>query len=238
MIICAHCHHQNPKDVTHCEACFSELSPESSCPSCGHNQLTRARFCGHCGYLLEDQIFTKIEDIVTKIPALNIPEPAPPEPLIELKNFRPFSSIVSVPTPTLGSGHGPREHGRSQAIRTLPSPRVKPREKSLNAVLIHQGTQFRVQLNQYQFPIYLGKPNRKRMPDIDLSTFKNSAIVSRMHANIHFKDNTFFIRDSGSANGTYVNHIRIQPGHIQCLEGGDKISFGQGDLVTFIFELS
>lgn len=106
------------------------------------------------------------------------------------------------------------------------------------ATLIHQATQFKIQLDQYDSPIHLGKPNRKVMPTINLETFKHAEVISRIHAAILIENDSFFIQDNGSANGTYLNRQRIQPGHPHPLISGDTISLGKGDLVTFTFELS
>ena len=237
MIICAHCHHQNSDEFSYCEACCSALTAEASCPNCGHNHLATARFCGHCGYLLEDQPSLNDQDSVTEIRTLDIPEPLPPDPVIDLSTLRPINPVISLQSSAIA--HRPREQGPWQAPHIQQSPQaVVSRPRSRQAILIHQSTQTQIPLDRNQFPIHLGKPNRKIMPDIDLSTFQHSAIVSRIHADIQIENDTFLIRDSGSANGTFVNNQRIHAGQVQPLESGDKISLGQGDLVTFIFELS
>ena len=53
---------------------------------------------------------------------------------------------------------------------------------------------------------------------------KGSDIVSREHAKINFKKNSFLLLDLGSSNGTLLNNYKIeQP---EKLEHGDKIEIG------------
>lgn len=53
--------------------------------------------------------------------------------------------------------------------------------------------------------------------------------LSRHHAEIFFNDDAWHIRDSGSANGTYVNSIRIE--EVIRLGKGDRILLGDTELV-------
>jgi phosphoserine phosphatase RsbU/P len=53
--------------------------------------------------------------------------------------------------------------------------------------------------------------------------------LSRHHAEIIFTDDAWHIRDSGSANGTYVNSIRIE--EVIRLGKGDRILLGDTELV-------
>ena len=50
----------------------------------------------------------------------------------------------------------------------------------------------------------------------------NSA-VSRIHADIIRKDDTFYIRDKGSTNGTFIDGVRIPPQEEIELFDGDEI---------------
>ena len=235
MNICSQCHHQNSNTARQCEACGSKLSAQLSCPSCGQDYLETARFCGHCGHLLEyhdvphfDIGSTSLADV----PALNIPELRPPEPEIDI--YSPTSLALKTSTRSLVMDDSKTVVAPGRQVFSATDSSDKPPR----AALIHRATRFRIQLYQSQSPIHLGKPNRKVMPDINLADFKHSEVVSRIHADICIKDNDFFIRDSGSVNGTFVNNRLIRPGQAQLLKSGDKIALGKGDLVTFIFELS
>ena len=86
--------------------------------------------------------------------------------------------------------------------------------------------------------IHIGKPNDRIPPDIDVSGFSNSEIVSRIHADIRVEGDSHYIEDVGSSNGTYINNSPLLPGNRHRLRPGDRISLGKGDLVTFLFQLA
>lgn len=81
----------------------------------------------------------------------------------------------------------------------------------------------------------LGKPKDKIIPDIDISRLPNADFVSRLHAEIHVEKNVYYLVDVGSANGTYLNNVRIKPAKRYQLNFGDKIDLGHGSKVTFLF---
>lgn len=53
--------------------------------------------------------------------------------------------------------------------------------------------------------------------------------LSRHHAELFFSDSSWYVRDSGSANGTYVNSIRIE--EVIKIGKGDRILLGDTELV-------
>jgi ribosomal protein L40E len=106
------------------------------------------------------------------------------------------------------------------------------------AILFHVQTNTRIEIPPNLDVIHLGKPNSQIPPDIDVSGFPNSEIVSRIHADIRVEGDTYFIEDVGSSNGTYINHTPLLTGNRHRLRSGDRIALGKGDLVTFIFQLA
>jgi len=109
--------------------------------------------------------------------------------------------------------------------------------QSQAVTLIHVQTQTTLELPQGLTVIHLGKPNEQVPPDIDVSGFANSDVVSRVHADIRLEGDAYYLEDTGSANGTYVNHTPLSPGNRHRLRSGDRLSLGKGDLVTFIFQI-
>ncbi|NES18874.1 MAG: FHA domain-containing protein [Symploca sp. SIO3E6] len=107
-----------------------------------------------------------------------------------------------------------------------------------SAKLLHLQTDTTIELPQNISVIHIGKPNDKIPPDIDVSGFPDSDIVSRIHADIRVEGDAFYIEDIGSSNGTYVNHAPLTPGNRHRLRAGDRISLGKGDQVTFLFQSS
>lgn len=106
------------------------------------------------------------------------------------------------------------------------------------ASLLHVQTNTVLELSQNLSVIHLGKPGGPVPPDIDVSGFPDSAIVSRVHADIRVEADVFFIEDMGSSNGTYINHNPLLPGNRHRLRAGDRIALGKEDKVTFIFQLA
>lgn len=103
---------------------------------------------------------------------------------------------------------------------------------------LHVQTNTLIELPPNILVIHMGKPNDQIPPDIDVSGFPNSEIVSRVHADIRVEGDAFYIEDVGSANGTYVNHTPLLRGNRHRLRAGDRVSLGKGDLVTFLFQVS
>jgi len=55
--------------------------------------------------------------------------------------------------------------------------------------------------------------------------------VSRRHASLSWEEGTFVLRDLGSANGTFLNAVRITEPHV--LREGDAISLGGDAVLSF-----
>lgn len=108
---------------------------------------------------------------------------------------------------------------------------------SPTAILTHVQTGFVIHLPTTLPVIHIGKPNEIVPPDVDLSGFPNSQIVSRVHACIIVEGSNFYIEDKGSANGTYINYVPLPVGTRHLLKSGDRIAFGKGDKVSFIFTI-
>jgi pSer/pThr/pTyr-binding forkhead associated (FHA) protein len=106
------------------------------------------------------------------------------------------------------------------------------------AKLLHVQTNRIIDLPQNLSVIHIGKSNDRIPPDVDVSGFPNSEIVSRIHADIRVEGDAHYIEDVGSSNGTYINNLPLLPGNRHRLRAGDRIALGKGDLVTLIFQIS
>ncbi len=73
------------------------------------------------------------------------------------------------------------------------------------------------------------------IPDLDLSPFSAyEAGVSRLHASIRQQEGQVIIIDLGSANGTRVNGIKIEPNVPHTLLHGDVLTLGKLKLQVLI----
>ncbi|MEH2258621.1 FHA domain-containing protein [Nostoc sp.] len=107
----------------------------------------------------------------------------------------------------------------------------------LNLELFHFQTNTSLQFPPNLSVICIGKPNDQKPPDIDVSGLPDSDVVSRIHAQIWINGDEYYITDLGSSNGTYINGAKLQPQVFCPLHPGDKVSFGQGDKITFMFRM-
>lgn len=106
------------------------------------------------------------------------------------------------------------------------------------ARLLHVQTNTPIEMPANLNVIHIGKPNDRVPPDVDVSGFPNSEIVSRVHADIRVEGDLYYIEDVGSANGTYINNMPLPIGNRHRLRPGDRIALGKGDKVTFLFQIS
>lgn len=265
MIVCPNCNHQNPDGANQCEACYTPLPAMSSCPNCGSSVQTDATFCGQCGCDLRSSASVSGEEQATAseqalpptavsfpdIPAtVAMPALDPPEPLVQPE---PVGSSAGVPS-TASSGASAAEAASSASnqpvappapspMPTAPAPTPaaggsKTQLQQQTAKLLHIQTNTELELPQQLSVIHLGKPNERIPPDIDVSGFPNSEVVSRVHADIRVEGDGFYLEDVGSANGTYVNNFPLPAGNRHRLRPGDRIALGKGDMVTFLFQIS
>ncbi len=165
----------------------------------------------------------------TAVPATTFAEPPvipvasstpPPPPTI------PVASPTPPPPPTI------------PVASPAPSTASKTQLQQQSAKLLHVQTDRLIELSPTLSVVHIGKPNDRVPPDVDVSGFPNSEVVSRMHADIRVEGDAYYIEDVGSSNGTYINNSPLLPGNRHRLRTGDRIALGKGDMMTFLFQLS
>lgn len=88
----------------------------------------------------------------------------------------------------------------------------------------------------YDTPLTLGRNDLENGVVVDIDLTKLGGLkrrVSRRHAAIGDKNNGFFIEDTGSSHGTYVNKAKITPHQPQPIHDGDEIRLAE---MVFKFE--
>ncbi|MEM8614910.1 MAG: FHA domain-containing protein, partial [Cyanobacteria bacterium P01_H01_bin.105] len=153
------------------------------------------------------------------------PPPLPSDPVSE--NIPTAIDIYSEPPITRPSA--------TQSAEVL-APQTQL--QTLTSRLLHVQTDTLMELPIGLGLIHIGKPNDRIPPDIDVSGFPDSEIVSRVHANIRIEGDVYYIEDVGSSNGTYINNLPLAAGNRHRLRPGDRIALGKGDKVSFIFQLA
>ncbi|MHC5610932.1 MAG: FHA domain-containing protein [Nostoc sp.] len=168
-------------------------------------------------------------------PQVSVIESSAPEPVPTVP-AQPVVFEKSIPTPP------PLESApASEAQEKEPAPAstaARTQLQQVTARLIHVQSDQLIELPQNVSVIHIGKPNDRIPPDIDVSGFPNSEIVSRIHADIRVEGDAYYVEDVGSSNGTYINNSPLLPGNRHRLRPGDRISLGKGDLMTFLFQLA
>lgn len=141
--------------------------------------------------------------------------PAPPPPPVAPAPVEPPAAAVMPPTPM-------------PAATQIQQPVAK---------LLHVRTNTPVEIPPHLTVVHIGKPNERIPPDIDVSGFPDGDVVSRVHADIRVDPNGYYLEDSNSSNGTYVNNQPLRSGDRYLLRPGDRISLGKEDKVSFIFQV-
>lgn len=266
MIVCPNCNHQNPDGAVQCEACYTPLPEMIACPNCQATVQADASFCGQCGFNLQSAppahpavsapVSSELPNlnVSSEIPDLSppqldvsseIPDLTPPDPLIQpdpifpqSESGQPSPAATQAVGATPASAYPPAGSAQAEA----PSPPVTPANttqlQQQVARLLHIQTNTVIELPHNLALVHIGKPNDRIPPDIDVSGFPSSEIVSRVHADIRVEGDIYYIEDVGSSNGTYVNNLPLPLGNRHRLRPGDRIALGKGDKVSFIFQLS
>ncbi|MBE0689246.1 MAG: FHA domain-containing protein [Anaerolineae bacterium] len=70
-------------------------------------------------------------------------------------------------------------------------------------------------------------PDEQTQPDIDLTSLKaEESGVSRFHARFSHKEETLYVEDMGSTNGTRINGFELAAGKSYRLTPSDEIELG------------
>lgn len=170
-------------------------------------------------------------------PQVSVTESSSPEPPPTVAAQPVVSGQIPTPPPVEPAPASEAEVPPSAA----PAPTTTAARTQLQQVtarLIHIQSDRLIELPQNLSVIHIGKLNDRIPPDIDVSGFPNSEIVSRIHADIRVEGDAHYVEDVGSSNGTYINNLPLLPGNRHRLRPGDRISLGKGDLMTFLFQLA
>jgi ribosomal protein L40E len=254
MSICPNCNHSNPSGATQCEACFTPLPATANCPSCGASVQLDATFCGQCGTSLKSatgQAVAAIPNIESALPPTIIAVPgaavsqpptvATPGPFVAEPIPEPsFGTSTPTPLPVIEPFAPPTVVTEPELnlapVVTAPTPGTSSTQlQQIGFQLTHIQSGTVIDIPSNVNVLHMGKPNDQIPPDIDVSGFPCAEVVSRIHADLRIEGDSVYVEDTGSSNGTYINHNVLPKGNRHLLRVGDRISLGKGDLVTFLF---
>lgn len=114
----------------------------------------------------------------------------------------------------------------NQSASSFPPPQPLPPGAQPKLVVL-RGLKLNVEYPLYEGHNFIGRADEKPV-DIDLEDQEpvDRIWCSRQHALISFEDQTLYIEDLNSSNGTFVNRARIYPGQRRPLHVGDVIQVG------------
>ena len=172
-------------------------------------------------------------------PDFDLPDLVEPDPLLipePVSSNEPEASQVEATQPETPQLEAPPTPELASPVQPPAARPMATQLQTLSVRLRHVQTDTPIELPRQLSIVRIGKPNDQTPPDIDVSGFPDSEIVSRTHANLRVEGDVYYIEDVGSSNGTYVNGLPLPAGNRHRLRPGDRIALGKGDKVSFIFE--
>ena len=210
MTICPECHYKNKVGEFYCEQCGTPLyvARQSQSP-CAESTLlpdAEAKVCPHCAHH------------------------NPPGTLHCAICKRPLPAADD--TPYAGVE---KLRARLDQVMDLEAPEHTRALRRPQPVIYVQGATEPLPLSTEQDNVFgRSSPASRDPPTFDLTPFNAHELgVSRRHAAITYDNNTFFLRDLHSTNGTTLNGKDLLPGIAYVLNSGDEIRFGK--LVCHIY---
>jgi hypothetical protein len=216
--------------------------------------LSDAKFCGHCGFNLSDSMSLPPVLPIANSMSNSLPNEMTEDNTMGTSSLENSSSEVAK-VHNLAENNLP-EIQELQEVAAYPEPIANPSPQSepdnvtankpanastqlqqFAASLLHIQTNLNIEIPAHLPVVHIGKPNMVIPPDIDVSGFPDSDIVSRIHADIRAEGGSFYFEDTGSSNGTYINNLPLPAGNRHKLRAGDRISLGKGDKVSFVFQI-
>ncbi len=244
MVMCPSCNTPVQEDASFCGQCGADLraAENSASSSTEVSQATNSEVKTQ-NFLAESETAATIPELATTDPtlepepvssAVGLPDLATTDPRLEPEPIGSAPEAASLPDTEASS---PPAVTPPQA----PPPISQPPENAtqlqvVRARLRHAQTDTPIEIPRQLSVVRIGKPNDQTPPDIDVSGFPDSEVVSRVHANLRVEGDVHYIEDVGSSNGTYVNSLPLAAGNRHRLRPGDRIALGKGDKVSFIFE--
>lgn len=244
MIKCPFCHFDNEDGALFCERCTSDLGAVS--PTSAPPPLPAAMPVAEAVVLTEAPLLA--EAVPLEAVPLEVPEVIEAIPLAPISlEASPFADFTAVPVeavaePILAEAV-PAEPVAPPPAMSVAAPPPIPVAVPAPAAPAAGGGAFpstsqprllvmRGQKRNVEYPIYeglnfIGRADEKPV-DIDLEEQEPPDRVwcSRQHACISWENNELLLEDLNSANGTYVNRVRVYPGQKQALVLNDVIQIG------------
>lgn len=183
------------------------------CQSCGRKHPPGTLFCSKCGIYLATGGTLQTD----------------PLPEDELPSSEEASPWANVPI------------AKPEDTSTIPIPLSRIHQQSLLKVeelgagspiplrikVISTGREIQLPLTD---EVHIGRLDAAHdiFPDLDLtSDARPEDGISRRHCKIHRRGSIYLVEDVGSANGTFLNGLRLNPHLLHVLKHGDELQLGR-----------
>jgi FHA domain/zinc-ribbon domain len=180
------------------------------CQTCGTQAPDTAQYCDECGTKLGYNRDNGDEATAVRPKAPEVP------------TFR-VANVTSVGVPPLVE--------EKQADMNIPATgEISSKQGARATVVVERGESTGAEFSISSDEAYIGRWDADNgvFPDVDLDAHDADAKVSRRHARILFRNNTYMLEDLGSTNGTFINRgRRLIPGSPHPLQDGDEIIVGK-----------
>jgi hypothetical protein len=220
MLKCPFCQYENEDGVLYCEQCKSDLGVASAAPA-----SPTAEAVPVAAMLEEPTPFAALHDeAATPFGEVEAPPAATPVPAVAEATHAEAPSTLAEATPVAPVSPPPAEAEPPLAAPLEPD-RLAPDAKPRLAVL--RGKRIGEEYPLYEGHNFIGRADEKPV-DIDLEDQEDPDRIwaSRQHAVITLEEGRLIIEDLNSANGTFVNRVRIHPGQKRPLKVNDVIQIG------------
>jgi FHA domain-containing protein len=237
MVKCPFCHYDNEDGALFCEQCKSDLA--------GVEPALTAQ-------PIPADIPVAAAEIIETVPVVSVPEGAPiieaavigespvaeAVPIVESMPVEatPFQAVETIPlasevtstpvAPPTAPGIEPAPAAETAEAAPAAAPAALPPDAQPRLIVL-RGLKRNVEYPLYEGHNFIGRADEKPV-DIDLDDQEPPDRVwsSRQHALVTFEQGKLVIEDLNSANGTFVNRVRIYPGQKRDLAVGDVLQVG------------
>ena len=247
-ILCNNCGHDNQEDALYCDECGEELTTNTS--STVEEEIVPLEETSADESSDEIASFDEVSSADKSNDEIASDEESEVETTLvsqteAIEEIKATEATEATEEPeqspsSLPIGAATRLELDEPPIQSVVSPPTTLELPELpKAVLINQETAEKFILPSGETTAYIGRLNEEFPIQVDLSAIPNADLISRVHAAIHLENEVYYLEDAGSANGTWLNETKIEPGirFRQQLNPGDTIAFGRNQTVKLTFDL-
>jgi len=249
-------HNFNLKTISQNERSYSM---SVFCPQCGYQNDWDAQQCEECGFELkelestEQDSYDNINNVEQNSAEFSENEDSSNFELVKknLLEENQDTSELSRENPEIESTFSEDELEEDYIPATVTRLEIDEPEflapalvttmelPSIKALLIQPETEKVFELPSIEKIIYIGRTNEERPVQVDLTFLPDSDVISRIHAAITVENDNYFLEDTGSSNGTWLNEEKLEPGnrHRLKINSGDVIAFGKSKSIKLEFKL-